>query len=753
MLTESDVRLEIDEALQNKGWRLTGNNKTVFTEQSNESGRADYTLQPQNRQHPLVVIEAKRRGRDLNEALEQARQYAISLKAPIAYASDGSTIKTLHVKTNKPLILNGEEVDEFIDESLALKYLSTNEHSTIDKQVIRSRKDLIGIFSSANKELRKEGLQAGIERFSEFCNILFLKIFSEEEAIRQQNGEKLRIPKEYIWDFFKNKDGNELLSYVNDTVLKHFQDEYGRDIFSPLQISNPVILKRIMDKLDPLSLVDTNSDIKGDAFEYFLRSYLAEQNKDLGEYFTPRHIVKTLVKLVNPKFGELVYDPFCGTGGMLIEAFKHIHNKMPRNPRTLEQLKRETIYGSEITRNAKISKLNMILTGDGHNNIKRLDSLKNPSKKKYDVVITNMPFSLGSYKEYASNYKLGSPNGNSLCVEHCFDAISRSSDNPRIGIIIPDGILFDNKFKKLRKYMYDNSHVKDIISLPTGAFAPYAPDVKTSILYLTEVNNKKTEQKSVWCFNVENDGLTKNIKKERKSGVNDLDTFLAFNDVEDSDKLADAGFHKLDMAQVKENNYVSILQAYRSHEIKSKFQAVALKDLIVESKEKNQIGANVWSVSNKSGFTSPDKLFKEKVASDITKNYRLIRKGYFSYNPARINVGSIAYNDSDAIGCVSPMYPVFKVIDEKILDPKYLYWLLQSNELKEQIKASAVGSVRRTVNFNNFCKIQIPLPSIKEQHDFVLKLEKSYEDIKKHEYEIGKIEKKVVTYLESVWLE
>ena len=66
-----------------------------------------------------------------------------------------------------------------------------------------------------------------------------------------------------------------------------------------------------MDKLDPLTLTDVDSDVKGDAFEYFLKASTSTKN-DLGEYFTPRHIVKTMVRLVNPQIGETIYDPFCG---------------------------------------------------------------------------------------------------------------------------------------------------------------------------------------------------------------------------------------------------------------------------------------------------------------------------------------------------------------------------------------------------------------------------------------------------------
>ena len=110
-------------------------------------------------------------------------------------------------------------------------------------------------------------------------------------------------------------------------------------------------------------------NIKGDAFEYFIKAYSASNPSDLGEIFTPRHIVQTMVKLLNPKIGETVYDPFCGTGGMLITAFKHMMGTMAQTERNLELIQKETFYGTELTKTAKIAKMNMILAGDGHSNI------------------------------------------------------------------------------------------------------------------------------------------------------------------------------------------------------------------------------------------------------------------------------------------------------------------------------------------------------------------------------------------------
>ena len=95
---------------------------------------------------------------------------------------------------------------------------------------------------------------------------------------------------------------------------------HSGDVFQPrIAIARPDTLKEVVDGLSGLSLLDVDSDVKGDAFEYFLKHSVTVGN-DLGEYFTPRHIVKLVVDLVDPAYMEKVYDPCCGTGGFLIEG-------------------------------------------------------------------------------------------------------------------------------------------------------------------------------------------------------------------------------------------------------------------------------------------------------------------------------------------------------------------------------------------------------------------------------------------------
>lgn len=347
MPLEADTRNLIDTALTNLGWKLSGKDKNVFFEQPKTEAerkslggkRPDYVLYSNESDRPLIVIEAKKKGTRLNTAMEQGIGYARAINAPLVFATDGVFCKAYHTEANRTPILNGEEIDEFIRETLALQYLTTYEVNTVSPKVQYDRKELIRIFDEANNMLRGEGLRAGIERFGEFANILFLKLISESEQIKRESGAKTLFDATACsWNSIKNIPFTTRIDYINKTVYEKLNSLYSTDIFTPLQIRDASILKEIMDKLDPLTLTDVDSDVKGDAFEYFLKASTATKN-DLGEYFTPRHIVKTMVRLVNPQIGETIYDPFCGTGGFLIESFRYIYNNMARTEANMKMLR------------------------------------------------------------------------------------------------------------------------------------------------------------------------------------------------------------------------------------------------------------------------------------------------------------------------------------------------------------------------------------------------------------------------------
>lgn len=525
---ETHTRKKIDSWLINLGWNTDEDSPdcNVFTERLKTESQnkllkgkePDYALYKSDTDEIVAIIEAKRKGKNIEQTIDDAiRKYATPLNVPIVFASDGTFISARHINESKLLAIDGIPLNQFIDERTLLRFISEGaEISEVSEEVKYTREQLISIFKWTNDLLRKEGIREGFDRFIEFSNLLFLKLISEMETYREANGEERLLENQYCWDSFASLPPKTLLSYINDTVLPHLVSRYNHsgDVFqNALTISNPQTLKQIVDRLSGLTLINTESDIKGDAFEYFLKQSVSVGN-DLGEYFTPRHIVKMMIHLTNPKFGETIYDPACGTGGFLIEAFKHIKHTCKQTKSNLEILRNKTLFGGEITNTARIAKMNMILTGDGHTNIKQGDSLKTPKNGEYDVVIANPPY--GTTTDYGDYYPVSSKNAEVAFVGHMLEAMKK---NGRLAFIIQEGLLFRGSDKKIRKLIIDKYRIDGIISLPKGVFLPYTP-VKTYILL---ISNKKPV-KNIWCYKIENDGfeLTGLRKKISENDIPDL---------------------------------------------------------------------------------------------------------------------------------------------------------------------------------------------------------------------------------------
>lgn len=730
---ESDAETLIDIKLSRLGWQFISqdnlDNRNVWKRQPKNKQQKnqldglfpDYVLYPKNNDTPIAIIEAKKASSNLNKALEQGINYARKIGAKIVFASDGVFTRTYHVDYCKPLFFDGEEVKDFLAEDILLNFLNTHNFDRRNKKVIDSKNQLIDIFRLANKQLRQDGLTAGIERISVFSTLLFLKLISEIEEINHQSGLDSNVPKECVWDSFCNKRDDEILMYVNNISIKYFANYYGSDIFSPLNIRKSGILKNIVDMITPLYFSDINTDIKGDAFEFFLKTYNAGY-KDLGEYFTPRHIIDLMVKLIDPKLGETIYDPFCGTGGILISAFKHIKEKTINSDSTLNILKQKTVYGNDITSTARIAKMNMILAGDGHNNIQQQDSLLNPQNKKYDIVLTNIPFSLNV--DYVQNsYYLPSKDSNNICIQHCLNAVK---DGGRLGLIVPDGVLTKPADSNLRQYIYENSKVDSVISLPAGLFSPYSDTVKTNIVLLKDVHSKqKSENKNFYYYRVKNDGLSFGTNRKIVSGYNDI------NHIEDNftDKN---GFFEVDTEEIEKNDY-SLTASYK-HFIIVNDNTKRLGDFCNE--QKNLAGDDyekykVATVSSRIGLVLQSDYYKKEIASEDRSKYKIVKQGEFVYRPPGLDIGTLAINMLDEDVIVSNIYVVFNVDESKTLSDYLLYALKSETFLNDVISPLMRGSARPQVSFNVFKELHVPLPTIDVQKQIIGDTLKEIEIMKK----------------------
>ena len=738
---ESATRKRIDAILNNLKWDTDESSPScnVFTERAKTRDQQkalrglepDYILYQSGTDKPIAIIEAKRSGQSLEKALRQAvHQYAKPLKVDIVFVADGAIVESYDCRKGTPLRMDDDLVTTLLNEKSILRHISEGADIYTPEIIRHTKQELIQVFSEANDLLRKEGLREGVERFSEFSNLLFLKLISEIEEDRANIGEKRILEKKYCWEAFHEKSADDMLDYINDTILPRLADKYNHsgDVFQKkLLIKTPETLKDIVSKLSKLKLLDTDSDIKGDAFEYFLKNSISVGN-DLGEYFTPRHIVKLVVDLVDPKYGETVYDPACGTGGFLIQAFRHIKSKVRETPGRIKVLKEQTIWGRELTGTAKVAKMNMIIIGDGHNNIEQMDSLKVPIKNRFDVILTNYPFSQTT--DYSSYYGLETESANPVFLKHIIDALRTGG---RAGVIVPEGMLFDEsqQYAKVRRILLETCEVEAVINLNSYVFRPYTGQ-PTSIL----VFKKGPQTKRVWFFEVSEDGFEKSSRKNGRRAISDSDLPLlrqSWNDKADSSKS-----FSVDFDTIIAHDYKLSIDEYRKSLDKAGWVPLGGKDGLCNiviggtpsTKVRRYYGSpHPWVKI--SDMTHSHGMYITKTENMLTdagienSNVKLIKKGTVLLS-FKLSIGKVAIAGRDlytneAIAAVIPK-------DKRVL-PKYLYHILPYMNLTQGGRQAAKG---KTSSKGRLEKALIPLPSISMQEKIVKGMEEKYTKITKH---------------------
>jgi len=232
----------------------------------------------------------------------------------------------------------------------------------------------------------------------------------------------------------------------------------------------------------------------GDSYEYLIKKFADLSKKNAGEFYTPRAIVKLLIMILDPKPGETVYDPACGTGGMLIEAIRHMHDDKSTYGK---------IFGQEKNlSNSSIARMNLFLHGARDFDIKQGDTLRSPNflyrgeLRTFDCVIANPPFSLENWGaiQFASDVYgrniWGCPtdsNGDFAWLQHMVKSMDRK--NGRLAVVLPQGVLFrTGKEGAIRKKLVESDKLEYVIALVGGVF--YSTGVSACILIL---NNKKDE--------------------------------------------------------------------------------------------------------------------------------------------------------------------------------------------------------------------------------------------------------------------
>lgn len=385
---------------------------------------------------------------------------------------------------------------------------------------------------------------------------------------------KPTIPRErFRWSVWARAlTGEALVRFVRDEVFAFYAEmgaQAAQNFMSGarLTIIEPTVLTQVIGKVDELRLDQSDADTKGDLFEDLLRRI--KQAGSLGQFRTPRHIIRAIVEMIDPKVGETIYDPAAGTAGFLVAAYNHIRlaNSSPAaiheddvdgkkqrrglgdklSAAQVSALNNATFYGNDVDpKMVRLATMNLTLRGLPNVRILLRNVLTTTLDKEvkrelglpqegYHVVLANPPFSGRVDKDrIVDDVKVGTTTATELLfLKYMIDSLRNPSpasgrgaggEGGRCGVIVPEGVLFGSTgaHKELRRQLIENNRVKAVLSLPGGVFQPYS-GVKTSVLLF----EKGGTTDKVLFLHADNDGYKLDANHDTPIEDDDLPSLIA----------------------------------------------------------------------------------------------------------------------------------------------------------------------------------------------------------------------------------
>ncbi|WP_036610881.1 class I SAM-dependent DNA methyltransferase [Oribacterium sp. P6A1] len=362
------------------------------------------------------------------------------------------------------------------------------------------------------------------EKESAMLGIPYKSIFSEEVKIGERtiDGKQLKwsvfhdfpagrmytVMQEWVFPFIKglHSDKNSAYSkYMDDAIFK---------------LPTPLLLSKVVDSLDEIYQLMSeiqSTDVRGDVYEYMLNK-IASSGRN-GMFRTPRHIIRMMVEIIDPKADEIICDPACGTSGFLVSAAEYLKEKRKEeiffNKDKKAHYMNSMFHGFDMDRTMlRIGAMNMMTHGIENPFIEYRDSLsdQNPDHDKYSLILANPPFkgSLDAESVSGDLLKVCKTKKTELLFLTLFLRMLKVGG--RCACIVPDGVLFGSSkaHKDIRKEIVEENRLEAVISMPSGVFKPYA-GVSTAILIFTKTGHGGTDK--VWFYDMTADGFSLDDKR------------------------------------------------------------------------------------------------------------------------------------------------------------------------------------------------------------------------------------------------
>jgi len=438
------------------------------------------------------------------------------------------------------------------------------------------------------------GISNPLQAIEQMSYLIFMKRLEDEDVARDQNAKLLGNKQVSIfkgnedckWSKWTEMPAEQMLEHVRDKVFPFLRklNPGENSVYSKymknasFSIPTASLLAEAVKIINDMHIKEQNRDTKGDLYEYLL-GQLATAGKN-GQFRTPRHIIKMMAEILDPKYGDKICDPACGTAGFLVEAFDHIlKNNTSKdlvkegnyagdklNENQWRILREETLYGYDFDDvMLKISLMNLMMHGINNPNIEQKNTLSKRFDEAncYDVILANPPFK-GSIdeSEIGENFRISTKKTEILFLELMYNLLTNSG---RCIVIVPDGVLFGNSkaHKKIRELILEKCRLDAVISMPSGVFKPYA-GVSTAIIYFT----KGEPTKEVFFYDMEADGFSLDDKRTEQPDKNDIPDIIERFKNRHKEKLTDRKkkCFFVPIKEIKDNNYDLSISKYKEIE-------------------------------------------------------------------------------------------------------------------------------------------------------------------------------------------
>jgi len=659
--------------------------------------------------------------------------------------------------SQKPLV---ENLDHFKIPDLPILYGEEPEYkykkgdSQWDLKEV-SLDELIKIFRKCHQTLWGGGKRDPAPAFDEMSKLIFAKLYDERNT---------GINEYYKFQIRKTKTGE----YESDeAVMERIRELYNKarsidpKVFTEdINISADLVFY-VVNLLQGVTLLYTDLDVKGQAFESFLD---ATFRKKMGQYFTPRTIVGFAVSVIDPQENEIIIDPACGSGGFLVYSLKQVIKKIEEKyrgeqkiiDRKIYDFGHYNLYGIEISEKiARVAMMDMIIYDDGHTNIENNTAFnkefenKNIKLNNFSILLTNPPFGdvvqegdkdrLGKsrLKDFSLSLGKKSQKTEILFLERCIQFLKLGG---RMVSVVPDGnILTNPNTIFVREYLLKNTTLKGVVSLPYNAFKRAGTTMKTSLIFLEKRPSNKDDKvffAIADCIGHDNNGNDVPVNdfniilddfyqfKNNKKSFASKFLVVPYKDI--TPKRLDAEYFCLMKRELPiiEESFIK-----KGHSLKTLGELVNFRNETPKSIPKYIELGHISKDNEIIGYTTYEqqkgyvKVYERSLTGQILKTYiekqipgrakMLIKKDDILFsNLKESRKTALVLPGFD--NCVaSNGFSVLYLKPKSFITPEYLYYVCLGDYVKKQVWSKATGSILNSLSESEIANIKIPIPQDK----------------------------------------